>query len=54
MIITDIKGTFTLSNGVKMPYFGLGVFQVGDGEEVINAVTDALNLVYAIGKHKNP
>ena len=40
--ITDIKGGFTLRNGIKMPYLGLGVWQTQDGEEVINAVKWAL------------
>ncbi|WP_297704365.1 aldo/keto reductase [uncultured Eudoraea sp.] len=44
--ITDIKGTFTLHNGVKMPYFGLGVYLSEDGEEVINAVKWALEAGY--------
>ena len=46
MKITDIKGTVQLSNGVEMPYFGLGVFQVNDGNEVINSVLHALNAGY--------
>ena len=37
-IITDIQGTFTLHNGVEMPYFGLGVYLSKDGQEVIDAV----------------
>ncbi|MEY8020326.1 aldo/keto reductase [Muriicola sp. SD30] len=44
--ITDLKGGFTLHNGVKMPYFGLGVFQSKDGEEVINSVKWALEAGY--------
>lgn len=44
--ITDIKGTFTLNNGVKMPYFGLGVYQSEDGQEVVNAVKWALEVGY--------
>jgi len=44
--ITDIKGTFTLHNGVKMPYFGLGVYLSEDGKEVINAVKWALEAGY--------
>ena len=44
--ITDIKGTFTLHNGVKMPYFGLGVYLSEDGDEVINAVKWALETGY--------
>ncbi|MGB5692369.1 MAG: aldo/keto reductase [Flavobacteriaceae bacterium] len=44
--ITDIKGTFTLHNGVEMPYFGLGVYLSEDGQEVINAVKWALEEGY--------
>jgi diketogulonate reductase-like aldo/keto reductase len=46
MKITDINGTVALRNGVPMPYFGLGVFQVHDGKEVIDAVTNALAAGY--------
>ncbi len=46
MKITDIKGAVELSNGVKMPYLGLGVWQSKNGEEVINAVKAALNHGY--------
>jgi diketogulonate reductase-like aldo/keto reductase len=46
MKITDIKGTFSLSNGVKMPYLGLGVFLSENGEQVINAVNWALEKGY--------
>jgi diketogulonate reductase-like aldo/keto reductase len=44
--ITDIKGTFTLHNGVKMPYLGLGVYLSEDGKEVINAIKWALDAGY--------
>jgi methylglyoxal/glyoxal reductase len=46
MKITDLSGTVELRNGVPMPYFGLGVFQVDDGDEVINAVKTALSVGY--------
>ncbi len=46
MKITDLKGTVTLHNGVKMPYFGLGVFKVQDGTEVTDAVKTALKSGY--------
>ena len=46
MSITDIKGTFTLNNGYKMPYLGLGVFQSKDGKEVIDATHWALDAGY--------
>ena len=44
--LSDIKGTFPLSNGVNMPYLGLGVFQSKDGPEVVNAVKWALETGY--------
>ncbi|WP_309545087.1 MULTISPECIES: aldo/keto reductase [unclassified Arenibacter] len=40
--LTDLKGTFTLHNGVEMPYFGLGVYLSKDGKEVVNVVKWAL------------
>ena len=46
MRISDIQGTVELKNGVPMPYFGLGVFQVHDGEEVKQAVKYALSAGY--------
>jgi diketogulonate reductase-like aldo/keto reductase len=45
-VITDIKGTFTLHNGVEMPYLGLGVYLSEDGTEVVNAVKWALDMGY--------
>jgi len=44
--ITDIKGSFTLHNGVEIPYFGLGVYLSKDGTEVINAVKWAIQHGY--------
>ncbi|MEX0274010.1 MAG: aldo/keto reductase [Flavobacteriaceae bacterium] len=44
--ISDISGTFTLNNGVKMPYLGLGVYLSEDGQEVANAVRWALEAGY--------
>lgn len=44
--ITDAQGTWELTNGVKMPYLGLGVWQSDQGEEVINAVKWALKAGY--------
>ncbi|MBT8184666.1 MAG: aldo/keto reductase [Eudoraea sp.] len=48
--ITDIKGTFTLHNGVEMPYLGLGVYLSKDGEEVVNAIKWAVDAGY---RHKD-
>lgn len=45
-MITDINGTFTLHNGLEMPYFGLGTYQSANGREVINAVHYALDAGY--------
>jgi len=46
MDITGISGACNLSNGVKMPYLGLGVYDCKDGEEVFNSVTWALETGY--------
>ena len=42
----NISSTTTLNNGVKMPWFGLGVFRSEEGSEVINAVKVALENGY--------
>ena len=42
----NLQSTVTLHNGVKMPWFGLGVFQVSEGEEVYNSVKWALEHGY--------
>ncbi|MCY9074013.1 aldo/keto reductase [Bacillus inaquosorum] len=39
---THLQATATLHNGVKMPWFGLGVFQVEEGTELVNAVRTAI------------
>ncbi|MEM9077853.1 MAG: aldo/keto reductase [Bacteroidota bacterium] len=44
--ISDLQGTFELNNGVQMPYFGLGVYLSKDGNEVIQAIDDALTHGY--------
>ena len=46
MKISDIRGTYTLHNGIAMPYLGLGVFLVDEGNEVVKAVRDALAVGY--------
>ncbi|MBT2737334.1 aldo/keto reductase [Bacillus sp. ISL-7] len=43
---TFLKDTTTLSNGVKMPWVGLGVFKVTEGEEVIQSVKAAIKNGY--------
>lgn len=42
----DIETTITLSNGVRVPMLGLGVFKVEEGEETLNAVRWALEIGY--------
>ena len=44
--ITGINGTAELSNGVQMPYLGLGVYLAEDGNEVQQAIAHALNAGY--------
>lgn len=44
----NIKSTTTLSNGVKIPKFGLGVWQISDGKETANAVHEALKAGYTL------
>jgi diketogulonate reductase-like aldo/keto reductase len=46
MMPTSLKDTVTLHNGVKMPWMGLGVFKVTDGEEVIESVKAAIRNGY--------
>lgn len=43
---TSIRDTVTLANGVKMPWFGLGVYKVEEGQEVITSVKAALENGY--------
>ncbi|MBP3950989.1 aldo/keto reductase [Bacillus suaedae] len=43
---TSLQDTTTLHNGVKMPWFGLGVFKAQEGQEVINAVKSAIKNGY--------
>ena len=40
-----LNETYTLSNGVKIPKFGLGTWMI-DNEEVVQVVKDALDLGY--------
>jgi len=45
-MIKSITDCAVLNNGVKMPWLGLGVYQVREGKEVINAVLHALSKGY--------
>ncbi|CAI6080317.1 putative oxidoreductase YtbE [Paenibacillus sp. JJ-100] len=41
-----LQSTTTLQNGVRMPWFGLGVFKVEEGTELIEAVKSAIKHGY--------
>jgi len=45
-IITNLQGVFKLHNGVSMPYLGLGTYRSDNDEEVIDAVSDAIEIGY--------
>ncbi|MFJ7306495.1 aldo/keto reductase [Peribacillus frigoritolerans] len=42
----NLQDTTTLHNGVEMPWFGLGVFKVEEGPELVNAVKVAIKHGY--------
>lgn len=42
----NLQDTTTLHNGLKMPWFGLGVFKVKEGSEVVEAVKAAIKNGY--------
>jgi methylglyoxal/glyoxal reductase len=42
----SLQDTTTLHNGVKMPWFGLGVFKVQEGSEVVESVKAAIKHGY--------
>ncbi|HWL23221.1 MAG TPA: aldo/keto reductase [Ureibacillus sp.] len=45
-MVKNLQDTTTLHNGVKMPWFGLGVFKVEEGPELVNAVKSAIKHGY--------
>ncbi|MFF2752494.1 aldo/keto reductase [Psychrobacillus sp. NPDC058041] len=45
-MIKNIQDTTTLHNGVKMPWFGIGVFKVEEGPELVNALKFAIKNGY--------
>ncbi|MBJ7988168.1 aldo/keto reductase, partial [Bacillus cereus] len=42
----NLQSKTTLHNGVEMPWFGLGVFKVEDGPELVEAVKVAIKEGY--------
>ncbi len=45
-MLNNLQATATLHNGVEMPWFGLGVFKVEEGPELVNAVKAAIKQGY--------
>jgi diketogulonate reductase-like aldo/keto reductase len=45
-MINNISDSVKLSNGVRMPWLGLGVYQAKDGDEVARAIKDAVKAGY--------
>ncbi|MBS4219297.1 aldo/keto reductase [Bacillus sp. FJAT-49711] len=45
-MVKNLDDTTVLHNGIKMPWFGLGVFKVESGEEAVNAVKAAIKNGY--------
>ncbi|WP_077618047.1 aldo/keto reductase [Bacillus sinesaloumensis] len=45
-MVKSLQDTTTLHNGVEMPWFGLGVFKVKEGQEVIDSVKWAIKHGY--------
>lgn len=46
MIAKNLQDKTTLHNGVKMPWFGIGVFKVEEGPELVHAVKTAIKHGY--------
>ncbi|GGA23382.1 aldo/keto reductase [Psychrobacillus lasiicapitis] len=42
----NLQSTTVLNNGVEMPWFGLGVFKVEEGQELVDAVKTAIKHGY--------
>lgn len=45
-MINNLSDRTTLNNGIKMPWLGLGVYRMQDGQEVKNAIRTALEIGY--------
>nr|WP_108721390.1 aldo/keto reductase [Anaerobacillus isosaccharinicus]MBA5586152.1 aldo/keto reductase [Anaerobacillus isosaccharinicus]QOY35582.1 aldo/keto reductase [Anaerobacillus isosaccharinicus] len=46
MSLKNLQSTVTLHNGVEMPWFGLGVFKVKEGDEAVSSVRSAIEQGY--------
>lgn len=47
-MVQSIKYKLKLHNGIEMPQFGLGVYKVEDGQQVVNTIKTALQLGYRL------
>ncbi|MFC4100927.1 aldo/keto reductase [Paenibacillus xanthanilyticus] len=45
-MVTSIKDSATLHNGVRMPWLGFGVWQISDGASVVDSVKNAIDAGY--------
>lgn len=45
-MIRSLKDCTVLNNGLRMPWLGFGVFQINDGQEVVDSVKNALRVGY--------
>ncbi|MCU5000558.1 aldo/keto reductase [Bacillus tropicus] len=45
-MMKNLQSTTTLHNGVEMPWFGLGVFKVEEGPELVEAIKSAIKAGY--------
>ncbi|MEK3700036.1 MULTISPECIES: aldo/keto reductase [unclassified Paenibacillus] len=45
-MMMNLKSATKLANGVEMPWFGLGVFKVQEGQEVVDSVKAAIKAGY--------
>jgi len=43
-----LQATVTLNSGHEMPMLGFGTWKIDDGQEVVRAVTDALDIGYRL------
>ncbi|WP_028777269.1 aldo/keto reductase [Shimazuella kribbensis] len=46
MTFSNIFSTTTLANGVKMPWFGLGVYKIQEGDNMLSLLHHAMELGY--------
>lgn len=46
MMVNSLQDTTVLNNGVHMPWMGLGVFKVEDGQVLVDAVKTAIKNGY--------